>query len=188
MMEPGKAVSCLLPLPHDSQLISNLRPPSKRRAAIHLKKLSILVLLFLLLPDGTIYAAWISRFSTPRASKSPAPNMDLGAQDQQKNPKSKGLQWDLRTLELDLRFRGGLGLSPIGLENFKGGLSLSPPQNLKSNSKVLKSHCKPSDFGFFCWSWAPKSIIGAGDLDAGGVLYDQTSASKSAPNCHQQVS
>ena len=52
--------------------------------------------------------------------------MDLGAQDQQKNPKSKGLQWDLRTLELDLRFRGGLGLSPIGLENFKGGLSPSP--------------------------------------------------------------
>ena len=144
MMEPGKAVSCLLPLPHDSQLISNLRPPSKRRAAIHLKKLSILVLLFLLLPDGTIYAAWISRFSTPRASKSPAPNMDLGAQDQQKNPKSKGLQWDLRTLELDLRFRGGLGLSPIGLENFRGGLSPSPPLNLKSNSKILKPN----------WTWA----------------------------------
>ena len=30
--------------------------------------------------------------STPPASKSPAPNMDLGAQDQQKNPKSEGLQ------------------------------------------------------------------------------------------------
>ena len=36
-------------------------------------------------------------FSTPPASKSPAPNMDLGAQDQKKNPKSEGLQWDLRT-------------------------------------------------------------------------------------------
>ena len=35
--------------------------------------------------------------STPPASKSPAPNMDLGAQDQKKNPKSEGLQWDLRT-------------------------------------------------------------------------------------------
>ena len=76
--------------------------------------------------------------STPPASKSQAPNMDLGAQDQQKNPKSEGLQWDLRSLELDLRFRGGLGLSPIGLENFRGGLSPSPPLNLKSNSKILK--------------------------------------------------
>ena len=36
-------------------------------------------------------------YSTPPASKSPAPNMDLGAQDQKKNPKSEGLQWDLRT-------------------------------------------------------------------------------------------
>ena len=76
--------------------------------------------------------------STPPASKSPAPIMDLGAQDQQKNPKSEGLQWDLGILELDLRFRGGLGLSPIGLENFRGGLSPSPPLNLKSNSKILK--------------------------------------------------
>ena len=76
--------------------------------------------------------------STPPASKSPAPNMNLGAQDQQKNQKSEGLQWDLRTLELDLRLRGGLGLSPIGLENFRGGLSPSPPLNLKSNSKILK--------------------------------------------------
>ena len=78
--------------------------------------------------------------STPPASKSPAPIMDLGAQDQQKNPKSEGLQWDLGILELDLRFRGGLGLSPIGLENFRGGLSPSPPLNLKSNSKILKSN------------------------------------------------
>ena len=79
-------------------------------------------------------------FSTPPASKSPAPIMDLGAQDQQKNPKSEGLQWDLRILELDLRFRGGLGLNPIGLENFRGGLSSSPPLHLKSNSKILKSN------------------------------------------------
>ena len=50
--------------------------------------------------------------------------MDLGAQDQQKNPKSEGLQWDLRILELDLRFRGGLGSSPIGLENFRVGLEI----------------------------------------------------------------
>ena len=82
--------------------------------------------------------------STPPAYKSPAPIMDLGAQDQQKNPKSEGLQWDLGILELDLRFRGGLGLSPIGLENFRGGLSPSPPLNLKSNSKILKSN----------WTWA----------------------------------
>ena len=81
-------------------------------------------------------------YSTPPASKSPAPIMDLGAQDQQKNPKSEGLQWDLGILELDLRFRGGLGLSPIGLENFRGGLSPSPPLNLKSNSKTLKSTSK----------------------------------------------
>ena len=80
------------------------------------------------------------QFSTPPAYKSPAPIMDLGAQDQQKNPKSEGLQWDLGILELDLRFRGGLGLSPIGLENFRGGLSPSPPLNLKSNSKILKSN------------------------------------------------
>ena len=78
--------------------------------------------------------------STPPASKSPAPIMDLGAQDQQKNPKSEGLQWDLGILELDCRFRGGLGLSPIGLENFRGGLSPSPPLILKSNSKILKSN------------------------------------------------
>ena len=89
--------------------------------------------------------------------------MDLGAQDQQKNPKSEGLQWDLRILELDLRFRGGLGLNPIGL-------TPSPNLNLKSNSKILKSHRKTSDFGFVGWSWALKSIIGAEDLDAGGVL------------------
>ena len=78
--------------------------------------------------------------STPPASKSPAPIMDLGAQNKQTNLKSEGLQWDLRILELDLRFRGGLGLSPIGLENFRGGLSPSPPLNLKSNSKILKSN------------------------------------------------
>ena len=54
------------------------------------------------------YLRRILLFSTPPASKSPAPIMDLGAQDQQKNPKSEGLQWDLRILELDLRFRGGL--------------------------------------------------------------------------------
>ena len=40
------------------------------------------------------------------------------------------------------RFKGGLGLSPIGLENFRGGLSPSPPLNLKSNSKTLKSPLK----------------------------------------------
>ena len=85
---------------------------------------------------------YTSLISTPPASKSPAPIMDLGAQDQQKNPKSEGLQWDLGILELDLRFRGGLGLSPIGLENFRGGLSPSPPLNLKSNSKTLKSTSK----------------------------------------------
>ena len=62
--------------------------------------------------------------STPPASKSPAPIMDLRAQDQRKIPKSQGLQWDLRILELDLRFRGGLGSSPIGLENFRVGLEI----------------------------------------------------------------
>ena len=31
---------------------------------------------------------------------------------------------DLRVLELDLRFRGGLGSSPIGLENFRVGLEI----------------------------------------------------------------
>ena len=38
--------------------------------------------------------SWIRStiISTPPASKSPAPNMDLGAQDQKKNPKSEGLQ------------------------------------------------------------------------------------------------
>ena len=36
----------------------------------------------------------VVRYSTPPASKSPAPNMDLGAQDQQENPKSESLQWD----------------------------------------------------------------------------------------------
>ena len=80
------------------------------------------------------------------------------------------VQLDLRILELDLRFRGGLGLSPPLKFSSPIGLRPSPPLNLKSNSKIPKSHCKPSDFGFFCWSWAPKSIIGAGDLDAGGVL------------------
>ena len=68
--------------------------------------------------------------------------MDLGAQDQQKNPKSKGLQWDLRTLELDLRFRGGLGLSPIGLENFRGGFSPSP-----SPTSAIASLDLDVDFG-----------------------------------------
>ena len=33
------------------------------------------------------------------------------------------VQLDLRISELDLRFRGGLGLSPIGLEIFRGGLT-----------------------------------------------------------------
>ena len=80
---------------------------------------------------------------------------------------------DLRVLELDLRFRGGLGLSPPLKFSSPIGLRPSPPLNLKTNSKVLKSYCKPSDFGFFCWSWAPKSIIGAGDLDAGGVLKEK---------------
>ena len=49
--------------------------------------------------------------------------MDLGAQNQRKNPKSEGLQWDLR-------FRGGLGLSPIGLEIFRGGLTNSGGDSL----------------------------------------------------------
>ena len=69
--------------------------------------------------------------------------MDLGAQDQKKNPKSEGLQWDLRILELDLRFRGGLGSSPTAnprTSGFSVGLELSSP------------------------------IIGVEDLDAGGVL------------------
>ena len=56
--------------------------------------------------------------------------MDLGAQNQRKKPKSEGLQWDLRILELDLRFRGGLGLSPIGLEIFRGGLTNSGGDSL----------------------------------------------------------
>ena len=34
------------------------------------------------------------------------------------------LEVDLRVLELDLRFRGGLGASPIGLENFRVGLEI----------------------------------------------------------------
>ena len=34
------------------------------------------------------------------------------------------LKVDLRPLELDLRFRGGLGPSPIGLENFRVGLEI----------------------------------------------------------------
>ena len=34
------------------------------------------------------------------------------------------LEVDLRVLELDLRFRGGLGSSPIGLENFRVGLEI----------------------------------------------------------------
>ena len=34
------------------------------------------------------------------------------------------LEVDLRVLELDLRFRGGLGPSPIGLENFRVGLEI----------------------------------------------------------------
>ena len=33
----------------------------------------------------------------------------------------------LRVVELDLRFRGGLGLSPIGLENFRVGLEIFWP-------------------------------------------------------------
>ena len=70
---------------------------------------------------------------------------------------------DLRILELDLRFRGGLGLSPPLKFSSPIVLRPSPPLN-------LKSHCKPSDFGFFRWFWAPKSIIGAGDLDAENVL------------------
>ena len=78
------------------------------------------------------------------------------------------LEVDFRVLELDLRFRGGLGLSQIGL-------GLSPPLNLDSNSRILNSHCKPSDFRFFRWTWVPKSIFGAEDLDAGGVLLLKTS-------------
>ena len=34
------------------------------------------------------------------------------------------LEVDLRVLELDLRFRGKLGPSPIGLENFRVGLEI----------------------------------------------------------------
>ena len=34
------------------------------------------------------------------------------------------LEVDLRVLELDLRFRGGLGSSPIGLENFRVRLEI----------------------------------------------------------------
>ena len=34
------------------------------------------------------------------------------------------LEVDLRVLELDLRYRGGLGPSPIGLENFRVGLEI----------------------------------------------------------------
>ena len=67
--------------------------------------------------DPTEEKAGVKIHSTPPASKSPAPNMDLEAQDQRKNPKSEGLQWDLR-------FRGGLGPSPIGLENFRVGLEI----------------------------------------------------------------
>ena len=37
------------------------------------------------------------------------------------------LEVDLRVLELDLRFRGGLGSSPIGLENFRVGLEIFWP-------------------------------------------------------------
>ena len=44
------------------------------------------------LDDLNVYPIRIFTVSTPLASKSPAPNMDLGAQDQQKNPKSEGLQ------------------------------------------------------------------------------------------------
>ena len=40
------------------------------------------------------------------------------------------VQLDLRILELDLRFRGGLGLSPIGLEIFRGGLTNSGGDSL----------------------------------------------------------
>ena len=58
------------------------------------------------------------------------------------------VQLDLRILELDLRFRGALELSPPLNFSSPIGLRPSPPLNLKSNSKVLKSHCIPSDFGF----------------------------------------
>ena len=72
------------------------------------------------------------------------------------------VQLDLRILELDLRFRGGLWLSPPLKFSSPIGLRPRPPLNLKTNSKVLKSYCKPSDFGFFLlvlssqvhnWSW-----------------------------------
>ena len=58
------------------------------------------------------------------------------------------LEVDLRVLELDLRLTGGLGLSPPIKFSTPIGLRPSPPLNLISNSKVLKSHCKTSDFGF----------------------------------------
>ena len=59
------------------------------------------------------------------------------------------VQLDLRILELDLRFRGGLWLSPPLKFSSPIGLRPSPPLNLKYNSKVLKTHCKPLAFGFF---------------------------------------
>ena len=52
------------------------------------------------------------------------------------------LEVDLRVLELDLRFRGGLGLSPPLKFSSPIGLEPSPPLNLKSNSKTLKSTSK----------------------------------------------
>ena len=48
--------------------------------------------------ETTLALYFIFFYSTSPATKSPAPNMDLGAQDQRKNPKSEGLQWDLRIL------------------------------------------------------------------------------------------
>ena len=57
--------------------------------------------------------------------------MDLGAQDHKKNRKSKWTweikRWTSKILYLDLRFR----------------LGPSPPLNLKSTSKILKSTSQP---------------------------------------------
>ena len=133
--------SCLIgtSLPIDSRLTAKF-PAILTHQSFHLTCF-IEISEYVIFEDFSAFPC-IFFYSTPPASKSPAPIMDLGAQDQQKNPKSEGLQWDLGILELDLRFRGGLGLSPIGLENFRGGLSPSPPLNLKSNSKTLKSTSK----------------------------------------------
>ena len=55
---------------------------------------------------------------------------------------------------MDLRFRGGLGLSPIGLENFRGGLSPSP-----SPTSAIASLDVDLDFGDLSRvsGWAPRA-------------------------------